>query len=229
MGGGASGKTGRTGEEVGEKVGEKVGGHVDRKVGRRAPRFAMAAACAVAGAIGWHGSWAQSLDAMQDAAVPRMEVTASTLPRFDPLEAAAASRRIDMTLLPPPSSAGMGLAIGMSGFTQPAQPVGAGLAPTAQPAVDVGLHWRQPLDSSMRIDVTAWHRVTPQQPDAYTLVQLNQAPTFGARVEVALGSHDHSGFVADHKGFVGFQLDNGGRIGVRRKDGHPMVYYRKQF
>jgi hypothetical protein len=157
----------------------------------------------------------------------RLEVVTATLPRFDPLESSSSSERIGMTLLPPRPSA-IGLSVDMSGFAQPAAPQGAGLAPTAQPAVDVGLHWRQSLDRSMRLDVTAWRRMTPQQPDAWSLVQLRQQPTYGARVEVNLSARNAKGFVAD-KGFIGVQLDNSRSITVRRKDGHPMLYYRVKF
>ena len=37
-----------------------------------------------------------------------------------------------------------------------------------------------------------------------------------------------SGFVAQ-RGFIGFQLESGSRITVRRSDGKPMLYYRSNF
>jgi hypothetical protein len=120
----------------------------------------------------------------------------------------------------------MGLAVGMSGVFAPPAVTGAGLAPATQPAVDVGLHLRHTLDGNQRIDITAWRRM-PQQPDAYSLAQADQ-PTYGARVELNLSSQRKSGLVAD-RGFVGFQLESGGRFTVRRKDGRPMIYYRTRF
>jgi hypothetical protein len=196
---------------------------------RKALRFgkALQAGAVLAGAFACQGGFAQMVqESVQDNLPPRVEVVTSTMPRFDAQRSPADSRRIDMTLLPHDDS-GMGFSVGMSGFAQPIHPMGAGLLPTAQPSVDVGLHWRQALDSTSRIDVTAWHRVTPQMPDAYTLVQ-NQEATYGARVELNLGSAGQKGFFSD-KGFLGFQLDNGRQFTVRRKDGHPMLYYRVKF
>jgi hypothetical protein len=37
-----------------------------------------------------------------------------------------------------------------------------------------------------------------------------------------------AGFSLDH-GFIGLQLESGARISVKRKDGHPMIYYRTTF
>jgi hypothetical protein len=155
----------------------------------------------------------------------RLEVSTSTLPRFDGLDSGFASPRVDITLLPPRRSA-MGLAVGMSGVFAPTTITGAGLAPASQPAVDVGLHWRHTVDGKQRIDITAWRRVAPE-PDAYSLAQASQ-PTYGARVELNLSSQRKSGLVAD-RGFLGFQLESGGRFTVRRKDGRPMIYYRTRF
>jgi len=36
------------------------------------------------------------------------------------------------------------------------------------------------------------------------------------------------GFVAN-RGFVGFQLESGARVTIRRKSGGPMLYYRNAF
>ena len=46
---------------------------------------------------------------------------------------------------------------------------------------------------------------------------------------MGLGSAQMSkGFTAD-KGFVGLQLESGARLGVKRKNGGPMFYYRNAF
>jgi hypothetical protein len=153
----------------------------------------------------------------------RLEISATALPRLDGVD--AAGPRVDLTLLAPRRSA-VGLALGMSGVFAPPHLTGAGLAPAPQPALDVGLHWRHTLDSNQRIDITAWRRMAPQ-PDAYTLAQ-GREPTYGARVELNLSPQRKPGLVAD-RGFLGLQLEGGGRVTVKRKDGRPMIYYRTRF
>jgi hypothetical protein len=155
----------------------------------------------------------------------RLEFSTSSLPRLDSVDNSLGTQRLDMTLLPPRRSA-VGLAVGMSGYFAPPAPAGAGLSLAPPPFVDVGVHWRHTLDSSYRIDVTAWRRMASQQPDAYSLVQMRE-PTFGARVELNL-TPQRRGLVAE-RGFIGVQLDNGGRISIRRKHGGPMLYYRVKF
>jgi hypothetical protein len=157
---------------------------------------------------------------------PRLEVTSTSLPRFDGVDSISNSQRLDLTLLPPRNSA-LGLAVGMSGFAAPATVTGAGLTAATPPSVDVGLHLRHTFDSSYRVDVTAWRRVAMQPQDAWSLVHLRE-PTYGARVELNLTPQQRKGFVAE-RGFVGMQLDNGGRISIRRKHGGPMIYYRTKF
>jgi hypothetical protein len=154
----------------------------------------------------------------------RLEISTTNLPRLDGVDGATGPR-LDLTLLPPRRST-MGLALGMTGVFAATTITGAGLAPAPQPAVDVGLHWRHTLDGHQRIDITAWRRMA-QQPDAYTLVQSNE-PAYGARVEFNLNSARKTGLVAD-RGFIGLQMQGGGRFTVRRKDGRPMIYYRTRF
>jgi len=145
------------------------------------------------------GAWAL------DDLVP--DVSATLLPRFEP-DGATRTSRIDMTWLPPRRSA-LGLSVGNTGQS-----------------MDVGLHWRYTRDAHYRIDVTAWRRVTP--PDAVSLVHLRE-PSYGARLEMRIGrAPTEPGFVAE-RGFVGFQLDSGARITVRRSGGRPMLYYRTRF
>jgi hypothetical protein len=91
--------------------------------------------------------------------------------------------------------------------------------------IDVGLQWRQPLPNNQVIDITAWRRVH-QQPDALTLIEQRE-PLYGARVEMKIAPR-RSGFTTDYK-FIGLQLDSGAKIGLRRKDGRPTIYYRAQF
>jgi hypothetical protein len=167
---------------------------------------------------------AQAASAATAAEAPlRLELSASERPRLDSTESSAGNPRIDLSLLPATRSA-VGLAVGMSGLSSPSPTSLAG-ANVPGPALDLGLHMRHTLESNHRIDVTAWRRVN-SQPDAYTLIQMQQ-PRYGARVEMNL-KPQRKGLLAD-RGFVGLQLEGGGRISVRRKHGGPMFYYRNTF
>lgn len=175
----------------------------------------------------------QSVLAQSDGPVPeatgapaRLEINATALPRLDGQEAMRGPR-IDLTLMSPRPSA-VGLTVGMSNFAVPASANGAPPAPgfaATPPSMDLGVHVRHTTDSSYQVDISAWRRMTPQ-PEAYTLVQLRNVPTYGARVEMNLSKR--SGIVSD-LGFVGLQLEGGARISLKRKDGRPMVYYRTKF
>ena len=100
------------------------------------------------------------------------------------------------------------------------------LVGTALPgSVDVGLQWRHPLSNQKFVDITAWRRLAPP-PDALSLVQ-QQDTVYGARVEMKLTSPTLKRFLADK--FIGLQLDSGARIGLRRSNGNPTIYYRNQF
>ena len=192
---------------------------------------------ALAGAFACHGSWAQDALQLDGGTLPslaeqtaRLEVNTSNFARPDRFDGAVSGQRVDMMLLPPRSSA-IGLAVGMSGFSTPSTPMGAGLVPQVAPAIDVGVHWRHTLDSNYRVDVTAWRRMPNPQADAWSLAQMQQ-PTYGARVELNLsprGPQSAKKEFASDKGFIGMQLENGGRISIRRKFGGPMIYYRNTF
>jgi|SRR5665647_100905 len=167
-------------------------------------------------------------DGLDQRAEPaQLEVSALSLPRFDNADGSSQASRIDLTWLPS-RQPGLGLAMGMSlGMTNRS---GSGLLAgrpslRSTPSIDLGFHWRYTLDSQYRIDFTAWRRIP--QDNAIDLVQGRQ-PTYGARVEMGVGSIPKSGFVAD-RGFLGVQLDGGARITVRRSAGQPMLYYRTNF
>lgn len=179
------------------------------------------------------GAWALDEDAatslaLQSAATspgglarPQLEISTSSLPRFD-ADGSTRDSRIDMTWMASTPSA-LGLSLGMS------NPDGRGFAPGGQrndgPSLDLGLRWRQTLVGNYRVDVVAWRRMAP--PDALTLVQSRQ-PTYGARVELPLSPVSKTGLVAD-RGFLGFQLEGGARLALRRSHGGPMLYYRSKF
>jgi hypothetical protein len=153
----------------------------------------------------------------------QLGLSASSLPRFDNIDGSTRSSRIDMTWLPPRRSA-LGLSLGMTsnqGSTFATSPASLG----GTTSVDLGLHWRYTPDDNYRIDVTAWRRVVPA--DALTLVQIQQ-PSYGARVEMRISPVQKTGFVAD-RGFIGFQLESGARVTMRRSGGKPMIYYRTAF
>ncbi len=162
---------------------------------------------------------------------PQLEVSATTLPRFETTDGASRTSRIDMTYMAPRRSA-LGLSLGM------VSPDSAGASSVTrfshfapQPgmnstAVDLGLTWRYTTDGNYRFDVSAWRRLMPA--DALTLIQT-RAPSYGARVEMRLGGDvPKRGFVAE-RGFLGLQLESGARVTLRRSGGKPMVYYRAKF
>ena len=153
----------------------------------------------------------------------QMEMSGTSLPRFDNTDGSTHSSRIGMTLLPPRRSA-LGLSVGITNMNGSMLPAGASFAGSS-PSMDLGVHWRYALDGNYRVDITAWRRM--RQPDALMLAP-NDAPAYGARIEMGMGKSSKTGFAAD-RGFLGFQLESGARITLRRSGGKPMVYYRTKF
>jgi hypothetical protein len=175
-------------------------------------------------------AWAQeAASSMQDRVIAearadqgyRLEVNSSTLPRIDAQDSGFQAPRVDLSLSP--QSRGLGVVLGMSNFglRSAVQPNSF----ASQPSMDLGLRWRQVVRSK-QVDVTAWRRMTTDD-DAYSLIQQRQ-PMYGARVEMQLGDGNKSRLNAVG-GFLGFQLESGAKITVKRKDGRPMVYYRTSF
>ena len=101
----------------------------------------------------------------------------------------------------------------------------SGLSPQA---MEVGLKWRMPFGASNRVDISAWRR-DPQPADALSLIRQRE-PVYGARLEFRLPSTNNR-LLSDLRqmGFIGLQLDNGARVGIRRSNGNPTLYYRMQF
>ena len=150
----------------------------------------------------------------------RVQVRTSSLPRLDAPETGFHAPRVDVSLSP---ASGKGLApvLGMStaALTSP------GLQ-QQRTGLDVGLRWSHGLQSQHQIDVTAWRRMNVPD-DAYSLAHRSQ-PVYGARFELNLTPVRKPG-LAIERGFVGMQLEGGGRITIRRRNGGPMVYYRTNF
>jgi hypothetical protein len=149
----------------------------------------------------------------------RMQVQSSSLPRFDSQDSGFQAPRVDLSITPfDRSGNGLGAVFGLA--TPSTAP---GLQ--ARPGVDLGLRWSQKLQSQ-RVDITAWRRMNVPD-DAYTQVLMHE-PVYGARVEMNLSAAQRSGLAMD-LGFVGFQMESGARITIKRKDGRPMLYYRSAF
>ena len=150
----------------------------------------------------------------------RLEVNSSTLPRLDAQDSGFQAPRVDLSLQ---QNRGLGVVLGMGsiGIRSAVQPNSF----ASQPSMDLGLRWRQVVHSK-QVDVTAWRRMTTDD-DAYSLIQMRQ-PVYGARVEMRLGDGNEAKLNAI-KGFLGFQMESGAKITVRRKDGRPMIYYRTSF
>lgn len=149
----------------------------------------------------------------------RVQLQASSLPRFDAQDSGFQAPRVDLSVTPLDRH-GNGLGA-VFGLVSPSG--GPGLQPRT--GVDVGLRWSQ-LVQAQRVDITAWRRMNAAD-DAYTQVLMRE-PVYGARVEMNLAGGQHAGLAMD-LGFVGFQMESGARITIKRKDGRPMVYYRTTF
>lgn len=191
-----------------------------------------------AGALAAIALWAACpLASAQDAALPpegvmlaqvnpapvRVQVQTSTLPRLDAQDGGFQGPRVDVSLFPA-NARGLGAVIGVSGFSAN-QPQPIGLAPRGT-SVDFGLRWTHKLQSQHQIDVTAWRRMNTDD-DALSLIQ-NREPVYGARVEMKIKPAKVS-FLGLEKAFLGFQLESGAKISIKRKDGRPMIYYRTTF
>ena len=218
-----------------------VVGEVARKPGgARAARCWLAAGLLVgagAACAAEPGGWTSETSSLSTASLAQfsgaaatapsgsvIEVSASSQPRFDSFDVAARTQqRVDMALLSPGRSA-FGVTMGVTGLS-PARYGLVSAAPDQAGSVNLGLQWRYVLENNRRIDITAWRDVS-RPSDALALAQARD-PGYGARVEMQLAGA-RSRFVADH-GFVGMQLNGGGRITVRRSAGKPMLYYRNNF
>ena len=168
------------------------------------------------------GSLALARTSADDTPRAQLEISGSSLPRFDNADSSTRTSRMDLSLLPAGRSS-IGPSMGLT--TLDAQGINNPGLSNTQPSVDLGVHWRYLTDNNSRVDVRAWRRV-PQQPDALSLVQERDT-TYGARVDMQLSQAPKARFIADHG--VGLQLQSGAKIMVRRSGGKPMMYYRASF
>lgn len=154
---------------------------------------------------------------------PRIEVSAAPVVRLNNLDGPFSTTRVDLTSWPwPRDSSMLGVSLGLS------VPPGSPLDPRSTQSFDVGLRWRSTLDSTRRIDASAWRRVTPV-PDAISLINGSAGQDlYGTRVEMQFTSARSHGFVAE-RGAIGVQLEGGARLSLRAKHGKPMLYYRARF
>lgn len=190
------------------------------------------AAVALASLVACPAAWAEGTgEAPMDAAMAaearteqrsvRLEVQTTALPRFEAQDSGFQSPRVDFTLFPG-RHARFGAVVGLSNIG-PRQPnaLALGFAPPA-PSFDLGVRW-----THKQIDVTAWRRMNTAD-DAYSQIMQQQQPVYGARVEMNITPAKPK-LLGIERGFLGVQLQGGGRIGIRRKNGGPMIYYRQTF
>lgn len=151
----------------------------------------------------------------------RMQVQTSAVPRIDAQEAGFQAPRVDVSVgAANAGGKGVGAVLGLS--SPPSATAAAATPQGLQPrtSVDMGLRYTQG-----QVDVTGWRRMNAVE-NAYAVVDQIE-PQYGARVEMNLGSR--KGPFAFEKGFLGLQMEGGGRITVKRKNGGAMVYYRNNF
>lgn len=158
----------------------------------------------------------------------RLKVESSALPRLDAQDSGFQAPRLDLSVVPENArGTGLGPVLGVRTMPTHVPPGSPGLA-AARSGVDLGLRFSHRFENQNQIDVTAWRRMNGPD-DAYTLIQMRE-PVYGARVEMKMNIKPakFSAFGID-RGLLGFQLESGARISIKRKDGRPMVYYRTAF
>ena len=202
---------------------KKVAGHekiaVDSKVGRCTA--AVLIACATFPALASDATPAEVVVAEARIDQPvRVQVDATSVPRLEAQESGFQAPRVDVSLFSSRAPR-LGAMVGMSGFGEQQAHQPLGLQP-AKPSVDVGLRY-----SHRTVDVMAWRRMG-SEPE--TSLLPDRQPVYGARVEMALSKAKAptTGFALEN-GRLGFQLESGARISIRRKDGRPMIYYKTTF
>lgn len=151
-----------------------------------------------------------------------IEISSSSLPRFDNVDGRT-EQRVDMALLSP-GRASFGVTMGITGLSPSRYAFNAGPGDGLS-GVNMGLQWRYTVDNNLRVDIKAW-REMGRASDALALVQ-SRDPGYGARVELQM-SGSSSPLVLE-RNFVGMRLDSGARITIKRSMGRPMLYYRNQF
>jgi hypothetical protein len=185
---------------------------------RRPARLAQAVLCA-----GLLAAAAAAIGA-EPAAGSTIEISSSSLPRFDNFDGSnRTQQRLDMALLSPGRSS-FGVTMGVTGLSPSRGAFTPGADSTAG-GVNLGLQYRYVFDNNRRVDITAWREMNRPN-DALSMIPSREAG-YGARVEMQLAG-SRSPLVAE-RGFIGVQLDGGAKITLKRSGGRPMIYYRNQF
>lgn len=153
---------------------------------------------------------------------PRLEISAAPIPSLDNADGLGGTTRLDLTSWPrKPQNSMLGVSLGLS------VPSSSALDPRTPPqSVDLGFRWRSSVDSTRRLDVSAWRRVTPV-PDAITLINGRQPELYGTRVEMQFTTSRSR--IVPELGAIGMQLSGGAKLSLRAKHGKPMLYYRSRF
>lgn len=125
---------------------------------------------------------------------------------------AAALPRVDLALLAPTASPPrdpLRLVQESQGLRAPGQ-------------LNLALRLRQQSVGGHAVDASIWHSLTT---DPRRAQDPDREPLYGAQVEMELRS-DRKAALRD---LLGMKLDNGGKISLRRRNGHFAIYYRMQF
>ena len=190
---------------------------------QRTAVFAMIRwACGMAGALAVLAH-AEGFTPKIPGALPELDVSAQSLPRFDAADGGMRTDRVTLAIAPPASP--VAATFGLS--NSPPGPLAFG-GQAAATAVDIGMRWRWQGEAHHSIDVSAWRRMAQSATlDAQSLIDARE-PTYGARIEMGMSARSPRGFVTDRKS-LGFQLDGASRIGIRRYNRGPMLYWRNDF
>lgn len=104
------------------------------------------------------------------------------------------------------------------------EPEGLQLALSSTPSPLVPQRWR-PTPHAQPAHVMPWHR--PQLVGgASSLIRQREATPAG---HAGLPTEYPAGGLVLDQRFIGLQLDNGARVGLRRANGRPTLYYRAPF
>ncbi|MCE1249987.1 MAG: hypothetical protein LWW82_04585 [Comamonadaceae bacterium] len=157
----------------------------------------------------------------------RLEVSSDDLAL--PQAPQAAPLRLDVTQwLPAGGGSHLGFSLGVSGTRDVPAPQHPQLNTAWEPTL--GVHWRSQLSGSTRLEVSTWARApyASRTPDVQNLIWTNDAPPYGARLEVQWAAPRFGGLLPE-VGAVGVKLEGNSQLLLRSRAGGPMLYYRSKF